>query len=91
MDIVKLEDYMGGVQLDVVKMDVEGFEPKVLAGAGAEHSYPLCPCTAAINGQSFTGRKQRSTSLNAEAIEAHRCLRLTVTATLNQLSCRRYF
>jgi FkbM family methyltransferase len=37
---VKLGDFMRGVAVHVLKMDVEGFEPKVLAGAGA----PLPGC-----------------------------------------------
>lgn len=35
VDIVTLADFLEGVQIDVVKMDVEGFEPHVLAGSGA--------------------------------------------------------
>jgi FkbM family methyltransferase len=31
---VRLGDYMSGVDVDVVKIDVEGYEPHVLAGAG---------------------------------------------------------
>ena len=43
IDIVTLGDYLGGVPVDVVKMDVEGFEPHVLAGAGAAHAtFPCC-------------------------------------------------
>lgn len=35
---VLLGDYLAGVRVDVMKMDVEGFEPKVVAGAGAATS-----------------------------------------------------
>lgn len=32
--VVRLGDYLGGVRSDVMKIDVEGFEPHVLRGAG---------------------------------------------------------
>jgi FkbM family methyltransferase len=39
IDIVTLADYLDTVRIDVVKMDVEGFEPRVLAGAGARPAF----------------------------------------------------
>ena len=33
--VVTLHEYMAGAHIDVLKMDVEGFEPQVIAGAGA--------------------------------------------------------
>ena len=44
---VRLGDYLAGVQADVLKLDVEGYEPHVLAGAGVtptcmHASHPLC-------------------------------------------------
>lgn len=35
---VLLGDYMGAVRSDILKIDVEGFEPIVLRGAGATHA-----------------------------------------------------
>jgi len=37
---VRLGDYLAGVQADVLKLDVEGYEPRVLAGAGAAPTRP---------------------------------------------------
>lgn len=41
--IVRLGDYLAGTRVDVMKMDVEGFEPRVIAGAGA-HSPSFAAC-----------------------------------------------
>ena len=35
VDVVRLDDFMDGIHVDVVKMDVEGMEPQVVAGGRA--------------------------------------------------------
>jgi FkbM family methyltransferase len=46
--VVLLGDYLAGVRVDVMKMDVEGFEPKVIAGAGASNLPLLDPCRIVV-------------------------------------------
>ena len=42
---VRLGDYLAGVQVDVLKLDVEGYEPRVVAGAGAgSHMHTPATC-----------------------------------------------
>lgn len=36
---VRLGDYLAGMQVDVMKIDVEGYEPHVIAGAGAAPTF----------------------------------------------------